>query len=190
MDQPVWFWPNWKYTCYRVWNNTLHPFSESPSTCLETNATPSIAMLQDLISIGVTALGPRKKIAHALNELKGNMHEHERPTDRCKDTMDGSKKLPVPGNKLITEFFQGSSIVDKSRDRYHGSTTANRRVERSNANSNRKRTASRNRVVDGRLRDIPPWCCIPGTPFRVVLCSFSSLPVHHLCPFICTSLSM
>lgn len=160
----------------------MHPFSESPSTCLETNATPSIPMLQDLISIGVTALGPRKKIAHALNELKGNMHEHERPTDRCKDTMDGSKKLPVPGNKLITEFFQGSSIVDKSRDRYHGSTTANRRVERSNTNSNRKRTAARNRVVDGRLRDIPPWCCIPGTPFRVVLCSFSSLSLQSSLP--------
>ncbi|XXG40719.1 hypothetical protein AAC387_Pa01g1367 [Persea americana] len=134
---------------------------------------------EDLISIGVTALGPRKKIAHALNELKGNMHEHERPTDRCKDTMDGSKKLPVPGNKLITEFFQGSSIVDKSRDRYHGSTTANRRVERSNTNSNRKRTAARNRVVDGRLRDIPPWCCIPGTPFRVDAFRFLRADCSH-----------
>lgn len=153
-------------------------FSESLSLCFQTNFTLSIAMLQDLIGIGVTALGPRKKIAHALDELKRNMHEPERPTDRCRDTADGNKKLPLPGNKLITEFFPGSSIVvNKNRNRDCRSTATNCRVERSNANSKRKRTPARNHVVDGRLRDIPPWCCIPGTPFRVVLYSFSLLSI-------------
>ncbi|RZR89207.1 hypothetical protein BHM03_00016897 [Ensete ventricosum] len=32
-----------------------------------------------------------------------------------------------------------------------------------------KRKPTRNTVSKGKVREVPPWCCIPGTPFRVKL---------------------
>ncbi|KAF9616057.1 hypothetical protein IFM89_028523 [Coptis chinensis] len=62
---------------------------------------------EDLLSIGVTALGPRKKIINALNELrKGSTHANHRNGDASKVSSDENTKLL--GNKLITEYFPGS----------------------------------------------------------------------------------
>ncbi|KAF8393654.1 hypothetical protein HHK36_021900 [Tetracentron sinense] len=118
---------------------------------------------EDLFSIGVTTLGPRKKIVHALNELrKGRTYAEGIHTDASKVTSDDTSKLA--GNKLITEYFPGS-VADSNR----GGTPSrgHRGVERSNTISSRKRAVVKNHVKNGKLRDIPSWCCIPGTPFRV-----------------------
>ncbi|XP_077230397.1 sterile alpha motif (SAM) domain-containing protein [Tasmannia lanceolata] len=114
---------------------------------------------EDLLSLGVTALGPRKKIVHALKELKErNMHAPETHADTSKIIMRD------PGNKLITQFFHGS-VNDEHRDR--AAPRPNQLLKRSNTASSCKRGAARNQVSRGRIKDIPPWCCISGTPFRV-----------------------
>ncbi|XP_058079465.1 uncharacterized protein LOC131227689 isoform X2 [Magnolia sinica] len=120
---------------------------------------------EDLLSIGITALGPRKKIVHALKELKRNIHGHESNMDTSRTRTSENKSLFLPGNKLITQFFEGPSAVDRNRN--SGPPKSQHRVERSNNDSGRKRATVRRRASSGRLRDIPPWCCIPGTPFRV-----------------------
>ncbi|KAL5995147.1 hypothetical protein ACLOJK_025205 [Asimina triloba] len=121
---------------------------------------------EDLVGMGITALGPRKKIVHALDEIKRNMHGHESNTHAVKTINTENKNPCLPGNKLITEFFQGPAV---HRNINSGPPVVQQRLERSTADSGRKRATPGSRIRGGRLRDIPPWCCIPGTPFRVGL---------------------
>ncbi|RZC85383.1 hypothetical protein C5167_041566 [Papaver somniferum] len=130
---------------------------------------------EDLFSIGVTALGPRKKIVHALNELrKENQHAGGRHAESSRHSVDDSKNLP--GNKLITEFFPGSVAVDrrKSCPATSGLSMVERNnnsgrsvAARSSKDSGRKRVVSRDHGRNTKVRDIPSWCSVPGTPFRV-----------------------
>lgn len=120
--------------------------------------------MQDLFSIGVTALGPRKKIIHALSGLrKENNKEVDRDPANSKTVVDDSSKIAA--NKLITDFFPG--FVAQKRNR---NSTPSRRneVEKSRSSSRNGRSAVKNNARKGKLRDIPVWCCIPETPFRVV----------------------
>ncbi|KAJ4954220.1 hypothetical protein NE237_031052 [Protea cynaroides] len=121
---------------------------------------------EDLFSIGVTALGPRKKIVHALTELrKGSMRTEDAHTgmhDASKVKVDSNCKLA--GNKLITEYFLGSS-VDKKGNR--APSIAHRGLGEGKTGSGHKRVVGRSHVRNERLKDTPSWCCIPGTPFRV-----------------------
>ncbi|KAI3965391.1 hypothetical protein MKX01_042872 [Papaver californicum] len=130
---------------------------------------------EDLFSIGVTALGPRKKIVHALNELrKENQHAGGRHAESSKISVEESKN--VPGNKLITEFFPGSVAVDRRKNcpassgqsMVERNNNSGRSVSaRSSKDSGRKRVMSRDHGRNAKVRDIPSWCCVPGTPFRV-----------------------
>lgn len=119
---------------------------------------------EDLLGMGINSLGPRKKIVHALGELR-------KKNDRANDTEpevlfsenNNRTKLPMNGNKLITEYFQCFSSDQKQRDR---------KVQKpSNLNSQKKSSAkvatSRSLIRKGKVKDTPIWCCIPGTPFRV-----------------------
>ncbi|CBI20745.3 hypothetical protein VitviT2T_004525 [Vitis vinifera] len=138
---------------------------------------------EDLLNIGVTALGPRKRIVHALSELrKGSthtvdIHTHvpalselrkqsthgvEIEADASKATVDETSKLAA--NKLITDYFPGS-VTDRSRGCI--SSGERKAAEKIQLGSSRKQVVVKNHARSGKLRDLPLWCCIPGTPFRV-----------------------
>lgn len=75
---------------------------------------------------------------------------------------DTSKSAP---NKLITDYFRGSAserkkVCTTSRDPHA--------VTKKLSSSGRKQAVVKNHVTYGKHRDPPLWCCIPGTPFRVV----------------------
>lgn len=120
-------------------------------------------LLQDLLSIGIDALGPRKKIVHALNELRRRNHLPDTDKNISSAAIVENIKPHFSGNKLITEYFHGS-VVDRHSVRNHNKPL-NGRITK---DSIPKRKPTRNTVSKGKVREIPPWCCIPGTPFRVV----------------------
>lgn len=81
-------------------------------------------------------------------------------------SVDDTAKLAA--NKLITDYFLGP-VADhkrKSTNIPKGQTS----VDKSRAVSRCGRHALTNHAKKGKLRDIPIWCSIPGTPFRVVQC--------------------
>ncbi|XP_068660538.1 DNA cross-link repair protein SNM1 isoform X2 [Aristolochia californica] len=122
---------------------------------------------EDLLSMGVTALGPRKKIVHALDELKKrNVHQNDMPKITSGIAIAESKKLVVTGNKLITEFFQGSSAADRSND-HRPRPKPPQCGEKITADFLPNKAAVRKCITAGRFKAIPSWCCIPGTPFKV-----------------------
>ncbi|KAK3032211.1 hypothetical protein RJ639_036141, partial [Escallonia herrerae] len=67
----------------------------------------------DLLSLGVTALGPRKKIVHALSELrKGSTKSAELQIGPSEVISDETDKLLA--NKLITDYFPGF-VTDRKK---------------------------------------------------------------------------
>ncbi|MQM01804.1 hypothetical protein Taro_034553 [Colocasia esculenta] len=131
---------------------------------------------EDLLNLGIAALGPRKKIVHALNELrKGNSHKDNSQVvvSKAAAAAANDKTRQLSGNKLITEYFQGSAADrnrgcrDSKTPQSCGSTEASNRVERIKKSATRKAVTGRICKSNGRFKDIPSWCCIPGTPFRV-----------------------
>ncbi|KAG6538393.1 hypothetical protein ZIOFF_003511 [Zingiber officinale] len=114
---------------------------------------------EDLLNIGIDALGPRKKIIHALNELRQN--KLVQYMDKNTSAASNEKiKLQVPGNKLITEYFHGSSVDGQ---RVH--KTSKPLSEKASKAPIPKRASTATRRA--KFRDTPQWCCIAGTPFRV-----------------------
>jgi DNA cross-link repair 1A protein len=115
--------------------------------------------------MGITSLGPRKKIIHALGELrKKNDHRNDTEADVLISENTKRTKVPMNGNKLITEFFRCSSSDQKQ---------SGRKVQRPSNVSNQKTSSAkgatnRSRTRKAKVKDTPIWCCIPGTPFRVV----------------------
>ncbi|KAK9213092.1 hypothetical protein WN943_002479 [Citrus x changshan-huyou] len=137
---------------------------------------------EDLIGIGVTALGPRKKILHTLCEIKkeysravesnkdahvsddgsSSYHGSERHKEASKVIVDGSSKPAA--NKLITDFFLGSiTNVKKVSTPTNGQSGS----RKSFSGSDRKKHAAKDQSKGRKHKDIPTWCCVPGTPFRV-----------------------
>ncbi|KAK8941701.1 DNA cross-link repair protein SNM1 [Platanthera guangdongensis] len=120
---------------------------------------------EELISIGVVALGPRKKIVHALNEFRQrNCLAPNGESDTSNVAESERKNVTFRGNKLITEYFHGP-VSHKVRGNIPVKLLHN--VEKASKDPLQKRVGSRKIVYRGRGRDIPPWCCISGTPFRV-----------------------
>ncbi|WOG81518.1 hypothetical protein DCAR_0100668 [Daucus carota subsp. sativus] len=118
---------------------------------------------EDLINIGVTALGPRKKIIHALCALrKENNNAVDTDTRNSKTVADDSSKIAA--NKLITDFFPGFGGQKINKNSTPGGRIE---VEKSRPNTRKTRSAVKNNSRKEKLRDIPVWCCIPETPFRV-----------------------
>lgn len=151
-----------------------------------------ISTLKDLFSIGITALGPRKKIIHALSELRKesahvvkthpDMHAcseaqrqntngleiHNDASDR---TIEDTKKLAA--NKLITDYFPGSAINRKKVNTSKGQ----RGLGKGCSDSGSKSAVAKKYLRNGKLKDVPLWCCIPGTQFRVVMAFL--LRIYH-----------
>lgn len=137
--------------------------------------------LQDLLSMGIAALGPRRKIVHALSELrKGDAVANEKHEDssaepkrirnqkvklkhdKSERKVDGTGK-PV-ANKLITEYFPGFASKEKKVSASPGEP---QEKKNSGLDSGRKHK-SKNTPTNRKLRDVPKWCAVQGTPFRVV----------------------
>jgi DNA cross-link repair 1A protein len=115
--------------------------------------------------MGITSLGPRKKIIHALGELrKKNDHTNDMEEDVVISENTNRTKVPMNGNKLITEYFRCSPSDQKQR----GSKVQRPSNVNNQKNSSAKVATSRSHTRKTKVKDTPIWCCIPGTPFRVV----------------------
>ncbi|KAM6541940.1 hypothetical protein CsatB_006387 [Cannabis sativa] len=139
---------------------------------------------EDLLSIGITTLGPRKKIVLALSQLrKGNgqaSEEHrsttfqvpvepekstsgfEMPNDVSERVTDSASKIAA--NKLITDYFPGSSI---DRKKVRSISKDQSMVAKRSTGSGSKQVTAKKNVRKGKLKNPPSWCCVPGTPFQV-----------------------
>ncbi|XP_057985792.1 uncharacterized protein LOC110662260 isoform X2 [Hevea brasiliensis] len=138
---------------------------------------------EDLFSIGVTALGPRKKIVHALAELrKGcnlvaethrdthasvevgscSIHGAEMQVGASKVIGDVTSKPAA--NKLITDYFPGTVNVRKKLGTL---STKKQGLAKRHQDYANKCVVKNHPVNIKKLKDIPLWCTIPGTPFRV-----------------------
>ncbi|KAI4379954.1 hypothetical protein MLD38_006190 [Melastoma candidum] len=133
---------------------------------------------EDLSNIGITALGPRKKLINALAELQDRpgRASGEESSDGRGDPMSSSKKdkkcsaskaraneSKNVNSKLITDFFL-SSTLNKNKvpcDSISGTT------KEKHQNSSRKCDKTKIQAKRGKSKEVPPWCCVPGTPFRV-----------------------
>jgi DNA cross-link repair 1A protein len=130
-------------------------------------------VLQDLLGMGITALGPRKKITHALGQLRKKHDDDANDMEAGVLSSEDTKntKLPMKGNKLITEYFKCSSVDQRQR-------TIRKVNKSSNLNEQKKSSAKvptrRISAGKGKVKDTPLWCRIPGTPFRVVC-----FPLHR-----------
>lgn len=154
---------------------TSIPIDFNPFATLQ--LLPFLIPVQDLFSMGVTALGPRKKIVHALSELrKRSNNTAEIRNDACRDATDETSRPAV--NKLITDFFPGS-VGRRRKD--CTSSSEQREVERSHTNAGRKQKVVRKNIMHKKLRDIPQWCQVPGTTFRVVSCFSPSIVLPFNC---------
>lgn len=123
-------------------------------------------LLQDLLNIGITALGPRKKIAIAIKDLcNKNDHSAQAAQNNSPVTVNSERaKVHMGGNKLITEYFRGSIAMVNGASSPKSPTESKKKTSTNTKKKSRKSSTSK-RVA----RDIPPWCWIAGTPFRVVL---------------------
>ncbi|XP_040951673.1 DNA cross-link repair protein SNM1 isoform X2 [Gossypium hirsutum] len=136
---------------------------------------------EDLFSIGVTALGPRKKIVHALSELrkggscaaephldhpkheKGSAKSNKRKMQTELSNVADDETTKPAANKLITDYFPG---YVSDRKKVCTPTSGQNRSDKGQSSAGR-RSVQKNNVKNGKLKDIPSWCRIPGTPFRV-----------------------
>ncbi|KAL8537002.1 hypothetical protein ACS0TY_012257 [Phlomoides rotata] len=129
---------------------------------------------EDLCSIGITTLGPRKKILHALKELRSeSIKVVETETENSKSAADEAK----PGvNKLITDYFLGPPSERKRVDVANNGQSGARR---SQANITNRSNKKKDRIRNGKQKDVPLWCSIPGTQFRVDAFKFLSRDCSH-----------
>lgn len=134
--------------------------------------------------MGISALGPRKKIVHALCELRKGIassdeKREEAPieprrirtqrTQRVKQQNEQSEKKvdetsKPAANKLITDYFPGSATNRKKNSAIPGEKLGTKNNSLNSGPKQKTKIPSTNR----KSRDVPSWCCIPGTPFRVV----------------------
>ncbi|GFY96780.1 sterile alpha motif (SAM) domain-containing protein [Actinidia rufa] len=120
---------------------------------------------EDLFSIGVTALGPRKKIIHALSELRKDITKSaEISIDTSRNAIGETSGLGA--NKLITNYFPGT-VGHRKND----CTSSSGRLEaqKNRSDAQHKQIVVKKKVLNEKLREIPQWCCVSGTPFRVAV---------------------
>ncbi|CAH8392369.1 unnamed protein product [Eruca vesicaria subsp. sativa] len=133
---------------------------------------------EDLLSIGITSLGPRKKIVNALSTLREeacassaeaqaqslstSSNVTERQRERSTNRKASELKKPT-ANKLITEFFPGQA-TDGTKIQKPPKEPV---TEKSAADSGCRRAAVRRNGNNGKSKVVPQWNCVPGTPFRV-----------------------
>ena len=95
--------------------------------------------------------------------------------DKSERKVDGTGK-PV-ANKLITEYFPGFAANGKKASATPGEQHETKNVS---LDSGYKKKA-KNMSTKRKLRDLPKWCSIPGTPFRVVNSILNDTCVFVLC---------
>ncbi|KAH6760693.1 sterile alpha motif domain-containing protein [Perilla frutescens var. frutescens] len=115
---------------------------------------------EDLCSIGITTLGPRKKILHALSELRNELTRTVEPETNVSRSVPDETKLGT--NKLITDYFAGPQ-----RKRGNSGTNVRTSVQRSKADTSHRSMEKKDHFRNGKQKDVPLWCSIPGTSFRV-----------------------
>ncbi|GJU88771.1 DNA cross-link repair protein SNM1, partial [Tanacetum coccineum] len=119
---------------------------------------------EDLCNIGITALGPRKKIVYALSELRTQGSEEVKlPEEVNLPEKVTHKETKIVSNKLITDFFPGFAGKVKKP------CATGAQVGKTNSNGGNKRNPVKTNFSNKKFRDIPSWCSIDGTPtpFRV-----------------------
>ncbi|KAG2309681.1 hypothetical protein Bca4012_081405 [Brassica carinata] len=121
---------------------------------------------EDLLSIGITSLGPRKKIVNALSTLREETFAQslstsssvtERQRERSTNRKASETKKPT-ANKLITEFFPGQAT---------DGTKIRKLPKEPVTEQSCRRAAVRRNGNNGKSKVVPQWNCVPGTPFRV-----------------------
>ncbi|KAL9659293.1 hypothetical protein QQ045_024098 [Rhodiola kirilowii] len=148
---------------------------------------------EDLFSIGVTALGPRKKILQALNELRrGTLHSGEMHTNVNPSSGSGKQRVnniqanvqgsiessddssELNSNKLITDFFPAPKVhrslnITSSGGQPVQERNSSKQVAHlvNTPGSKKKRDGAKPSKNNVKIKDVPLWCIIPGTPFRV-----------------------
>lgn len=147
------------------------------------------------MKIGISALGPRKKIVNAISQLrKGSdeaieAHKTSHASDECGRRMNGVERPSdaseqiiddpngkIATNKLITDYFPGFS---SERKKVCNRPQEEKTIVKTSASSGRKDSKVKKVITRGKLRDPPLWCCIPGTPFRVVITFEIILILYH-----------
>lgn len=112
------------------------------------------------------------KDAHVSEDGSSSYHGSERHNEASQVIVDGSSKPAA--NKLITDFFLGSiTNVKKSSTPPNGQSGS----RKSFSGSDRKKPAVKYQSGGGKHKDIPTWCRVPGTSFRVVtaFCTFKNV---------------
>ncbi|KAL3650903.1 hypothetical protein CASFOL_007306 [Castilleja foliolosa] len=140
---------------------------------------------EDLCSIGITTIGPRKKILHAIRELRNDSSRATEPTKDVSNSLADENKLIT--NKLITDYLPktdvSKGVADENKlgtnklitDYFSGPPSARKRGGVTTNGQNNVTGSSENstkRIVErkgwnGKQKNAPSWCCIPGTTFRV-----------------------
>eukprot|EP00249_Psilotum_nudum_P008816 c21523_g1_i1 orf=41-2824(+) len=118
---------------------------------------------EDLTALGITALGPRRKIVHALQELKRAPVDSVFPDlslKSSKEYNDNDNDSSGSGKKLITDFFP----LPPNISRRQGTDVVMDASSKLNKSSNR---IGGQRKVASQISGIPQHMCIPGTKFLV-----------------------
>uniref|UniRef100_A0A0E0M1N9 SAM domain-containing protein n=1 Tax=Oryza punctata TaxID=4537 RepID=A0A0E0M1N9_ORYPU len=98
---------------------------------------------EDLLGMGITSLGPRKKIAHSLCELRKKKDDaNDLAADMLNLENTKKAKIPMNGNKLITEYFRCPSSDQRQKKECKVNTPSNSN-KNSQKNSNAKATGGR-----------------------------------------------
>ncbi|CAA0838560.1 sterile alpha motif (SAM) domain-containing protein [Striga hermonthica] len=119
---------------------------------------------EELCDIGITALGPRKKILNSLRNTRNDLSGPTEPKTAVSRVLADETKLAT--NKLITDYFSSPPSNQKSgavTNNCHNNVRQNRKNSTGTGRSTEGKDSLRNR----KQKDAPRWCCIPGTPFRV-----------------------
>lgn len=144
--------------------------------------------------MGIAALGLRRKIVHALSELrKGDAVANEKHEDssaepkrirnqkvklkhdKSERKVDGTGK-PV-ANKLMTGYFSGFASKEKKVSTSPGEP----QEKKNNGLDSGRKHKSKNTPTNTMLYDVPKWCAIQGSPFRVVNSNLNDTCVFDLC---------
>ncbi|KAJ7546668.1 hypothetical protein O6H91_08G049800 [Diphasiastrum complanatum] len=135
---------------------------------------------EDLITLGITALGPRRKIILAIEQLRNgectsswNISDENLPVQN----VNMQEQPKMVGSKLITDFFKLPSSANRALKHSTSSSVTGNEKQRTSYKvekvaSNRMTNLKRGRGGLGYsgiagLKEIPQWMCIPGTRFRV-----------------------
>lgn len=137
---------------------------------------------EDLNSLGISALGPRRKILSAINELRNVPSTSQHMTAIKEGQKLSDSALPVTpvdtsqgSRKSIADFFIPPPITERRVPAPDNHTLAGPKASGNasttempwrNTNPRRAISAVRNSRAIG-TSGIPTWMCIPGTSFRV-----------------------